>query len=142
MSTIKEIAKRLNIPASTIRYYEKQGLLDIQRKNNNYREYSLEDEQKLKLILVMKYSGFSIKEIKALLTLNNSPTMEDQCIRETNNLISKKKNEILEKINNYQKIVALLDMLQPLAIAKTTTQNKLALEYQIDLIFKKISKEK
>lgn len=90
----------------------------------------------------MKYSGFSIKEIKALLTLNNNPTMEDQCIRETNNLISKKKNEILEKINNYQKIVALLDMLQPLAIAKTTTQNKLALEHQIDLIFKKISKEK
>lgn len=142
MSTIKEIAKRLNIPASTIRYYEKQGLLNIQRKNNNYREYSLEDEQKLKLILVMKYSGFSIKEIKALLTLNSNPTMEDQCIRETNHLISKKKNEILKKINNYQKIVALLDMLQPLAIAKTTTQNKLALEYQIDLIFKKISKEK
>ncbi|WP_429969018.1 MerR family transcriptional regulator [Enterococcus sp. AZ136] len=142
MSTIKAVADKLNISVSTIRYYEKNGLLDIHRKENNYREYSLDDEKKLKLILVMKYSGFSIKEIKELLSLNDEKVLEDDCIRETNQIISMKKNDILMKIENYKRVVELLDMMKPLAIAKTTIENELALEKQVDLIFKKTNKEK
>ncbi|WP_311049654.1 MerR family transcriptional regulator [Enterococcus faecalis] len=141
MSTIKAVANKLNLSVSTIRYYEKNGLLDIHRKENNYREYSLDDEKKLKLILVMKYSGFSIKEIKELLSLNNGKILEDDCIRETNQMISMKKNEILMKIENYKNVIELLDMMQPLAIAKATTENELALEKQVDLIFKNTIKE-
>lgn len=137
MSTIKAVANKLNLSVSTIRYYEKNGLLDIHRKENNYREYSLDDEKKLKLILVMKYSGFSIKEIKELLSLNNEKILEDDCIRETNQMISMKKNEILMKIENYKNVIELLDMMKPLAVAKATTKNELALEKQVDLIFKK-----
>jgi MerR family Zn(II)-responsive transcriptional regulator of zntA len=141
MSTIKAVANKLNLSVSTIRYYEKKGLLDIHRKENNYREYSLDDEKKLKLILVMKYSGFSIKEIKELLSLNNEKVLEDDCIRETNQMISMKKNEILMKIENYKNVMELLDMMKPLAVAKATTENELALEKQVDLIFKKTIKE-
>ncbi|WP_018750678.1 MerR family transcriptional regulator [Paenibacillus sanguinis] len=141
MSTIKAVANKLNLSVSTIRYYEKNGLLDIHRKENNYREYSLDDEKKLKLILVMKYSGFTIKEIKKLLSLNNEKVLEDDCIRETNQIISMKKNEILMKIENYKNVIELLDMMKPLAVAKATTENELALEKQIDLIFKKTIKE-
>lgn len=142
MSTIKAVADKLNISVSTIRYYEKNGLLDIHRKENNYREYNLDDEKKLKLILVMKYSGFSIKEIKELLSLNDEKVLEDNCIRETNQIISMKKNDILMKIENYKRVVELLDMMKPLAIAKTTIENELALEKQVDLILKKTNKEK
>lgn len=141
MSTIKTIAEKLNISVSTIRYYEKKGLLNIHREQNNYRKYSLEDEKKLKLILVMKYSGFSIKEIKELLSLNSEQVLEDDCVIKTNQIISKKKNEILMKIDNYKKIVALLDMMKPLAVAKTTTESELALEKQVNLIFKETIKE-
>lgn len=141
MSTIKVIAEKLNISVSTIRYYEKKGLLAIHRKENNYREYSLEDEKKLKLILVMKHSGFSIQEIKELLSLNSEQVPEDDCIRETNQIISKKKNDMLLKIDTYKKVVALLDMMKPLATAKTTPESQLALEKQVDSIFKKAIKE-
>ncbi|MCJ1971278.1 MerR family transcriptional regulator [Lactococcus carnosus] len=37
MYTIKTLAQALQIPVSTIRYYEKKGLLTAKRAANNYR---------------------------------------------------------------------------------------------------------
>ncbi|HCJ4505636.1 TPA: MerR family transcriptional regulator, partial [Listeria innocua] len=105
MVTIKTVADKLEIPISTIRYYEKNGLLDVKRSENSYREYGEDDEEKIKLILVMKYSGFSIKEIKELLSLNNELVLEDDCVDQTNQMILKKKSEMLAKIENYKKVV-------------------------------------
>ena len=39
MNTTKKISKFLNVPATTLRYWERIGLLDVPRSENNYREY-------------------------------------------------------------------------------------------------------
>lgn len=36
---IGEIAKITNLPESTLRYYEKKGLLQVKRNKNGIREY-------------------------------------------------------------------------------------------------------
>ncbi|HBM3775522.1 TPA: MerR family transcriptional regulator [Listeria innocua] len=130
------------MPISTIRYYEKNGLLDVKRSENSYREYGEDDEEKIKLILVMKYSGFSIKEIKELLSLNNELVLEDDCVDQTNQMILKKKSEMLAKIENYKKVVELLDLMKPIATAKTTVESKLELEEQVSKIYNNTIKEK
>lgn len=44
--TIKEVEKCLDIPRATVRYYEKEGLIDPIREENGYRDYSEEDVEK------------------------------------------------------------------------------------------------
>ncbi|MBF2345219.1 MerR family transcriptional regulator [Listeria seeligeri] len=142
MNTIKFLADKLNISASSIRYYEKHGLLDIQRENNRYRIYDDSDEQQLKLILIMKYAGFTLKEINELLSLNDNSIPEQDCIERTNDLLLNKKAEILLKIENYKKVVELIDLMQPLATAETSEENSVELENLINTIFNNKIKEK
>ncbi|MBF2642387.1 MerR family transcriptional regulator [Listeria seeligeri] len=142
MNTIKFLADKLNISASSIRYYEKHGLLDIKRENNRYRIYDDSDEQQLKLILIMKYAGFTLKEINELLSLNDNSIPEQDCIERTNNLLLNKKAEILLKIENYKKVVELIDLMQPLATAETSEANSVELDNLINTIFNNKIKEK
>ena len=60
---IKEVEKRLSVSCANIRFYEKEGLISPQRKENNYRNYSEEDIAKLKKILVLRKLGISVREI-------------------------------------------------------------------------------
>ena len=65
MYTIKEIAELMNLPTSTIRYYDKQGLLPfVERSDSGYRQFSEDDLGLLKMIECLKSTGMSIKEIR------------------------------------------------------------------------------
>ena len=47
---IKEVEDLVGITKANIRYYEKEGLLNPKRnEENNYREYTLEDVRSLEL---------------------------------------------------------------------------------------------
>lgn len=63
--TISQVSKALNIPTSTIRYYDKEGLLPtMERKSSGYRLFSDTEIEMLGLIECLKEIGMSIKEIK------------------------------------------------------------------------------
>ena len=65
MYTIKEAAVKMNLSASTIRYYDKQGLLPfVQRSESGYRMFSEKDIGLLNMIECLKLTGMPIKEIK------------------------------------------------------------------------------
>ena len=49
---IRQIEEQLGIPRANVRYYEKEGLLHPQRGENNYRNYSEEDVETLKKIVL------------------------------------------------------------------------------------------
>ncbi|MBQ4602398.1 MAG: MerR family transcriptional regulator, partial [Clostridia bacterium] len=63
---IKEIEEILGITRANIRYYEKEGLLSVERKENKYRDYRQEDIAVLKKIIVLRKIGVTVEEIKAL----------------------------------------------------------------------------
>ena len=69
--TIGELAREFDITARTIRFYEDMGLLAPLREGRN-RVYSPSDRTRLKLTLRGKRLGFSLQEIKQLVTMDDS----------------------------------------------------------------------
>ena len=68
--TIKDMSELTGLPASTLRYYDKQGLLpNLKRDGNNIRIFSDDDYASLRLIDCLKRSGLSIKDIKSFIDM-------------------------------------------------------------------------
>lgn len=63
--TIKDAAEKMNVPTSTIRFYDKSGLLPfMERSESGYRLFSEKDIATLRIIDCLKKTGMPIKEIK------------------------------------------------------------------------------
>lgn len=63
--TIKDAAAIMGVPATTIRYYDKEGLLPfIERMESGYRVFSENDIAMLRIIECLKKTGMSIKDIR------------------------------------------------------------------------------
>ena len=107
---IGELAKRACITVESLRFYESEQLLVPERRSNaGYRLYSSTDEKKLSFILHAKKVGFSLQEIKTLLSLRaakNSHTCE-----EVKSYTGTKVDEIDHKINDLQKMKQALENL-------------------------------
>lgn len=72
--TIGKLAKQANVHVETVRYYERRGLIPRPRRTvANYRLYSPENLRQMKFIKQAQALGFSLKEIKTLLTLRATP---------------------------------------------------------------------
>jgi MerR family redox-sensitive transcriptional activator SoxR len=63
-----EVAKRANVNASTIRFYEREGLLPKAERTGGRRRFGEDTVQRLGIIRVAKRAGFSLDEIRALLS--------------------------------------------------------------------------
>lgn len=65
MYSIGEISKMFNLPISTIRYYDSQGLLiDIERDESGIRKFNNKTIEAIRVIECLKKSGMQIKDIK------------------------------------------------------------------------------
>lgn len=63
---IKEVEAATGLTRANIRFYESKGLLRPQREGNNYRDYTQEEVERLKQILLLRKLGISIEELQAL----------------------------------------------------------------------------
>lgn len=66
---IGTVSERSGLPAKTIRYYEDIGLIAPDRRDNGYRDYSLEDVHRLRFLQRSRSLGFSVEECRQLLSL-------------------------------------------------------------------------
>jgi DNA-binding transcriptional MerR regulator len=69
---IGELVERSGLSKDTIRFYEKKGLIVIDRRSrreNNYKEYSEKVLDKLLLIRKLKDLGFTLNEIDTFMEL-------------------------------------------------------------------------
>lgn len=79
--TIKQAAERTKLPPSTLRFYDKAGLMPLLKKTSyGTRKYSETDIYWLELVRCLKDSGMPLEEIKAfmLLCLEGSATSEQR----------------------------------------------------------------
>ena len=68
--TVGEMAKRLDIPPSTLRYYDKEGLLPfVERSSGGIRMFRDSDVEWLQIIHCMKKAGMSIRDIREYIQL-------------------------------------------------------------------------
>lgn len=69
---IRELADKTGLASHTIRFYEKERLLDerfISRGENNYRDYSAEAVERVMMIKRGQSAGFTLAEIRELMAL-------------------------------------------------------------------------
>ena len=72
--TIGKLAEKAGVSTDTVRFYERRSLIEEPaRTHSNYRIYLEEDVVRLKFIKKAKELGFSLSEIKELLTLRCDP---------------------------------------------------------------------
>ena len=77
--TVGEMAKRLGVTASTLRYYDKEGLLPfVERSSGGIRMFRDSDFEWLQVIGCMKKAGMSIKDIREYIemALHGDDTIE------------------------------------------------------------------
>ena len=66
--TIGELATAADVPASTVRYYERTGLLRRPpRSASNYRLYRKEDVYRVRFIKAAQATGFTLDDVAELL---------------------------------------------------------------------------
>jgi len=105
--TVGEMEKRLEVPSSTLRYYDKEGLLPfVERSSGGIRIFQEADFEWLNLIGCLKRTGMSIKDIKAFIDL----CMEgDSTIDQRLDLINKQRVAVLQQISQLKDTLHTLD---------------------------------
>lgn len=105
MYTIGQVAKMFDLPISTLRYYDKQGLFPMIKRESGIRNFSENEIEALRVIECLKKSGLEIKDIKLFMEWcsEGSTTYSNRF-----NLIHKQKEKVEAEI---QELYKTLDML-------------------------------
>lgn len=104
-----QLAKTAGVKSETIRFYDQEGLLPAtERSAAGYRLYTEESIKRLNFIRQAQTLGFSLNEIRELLTLKTTPNASQESVKA---LISEKLTEIEQKMQVLQEIKLMLSAL-------------------------------
>lgn len=107
MYTIGETAKMLNLAPSTLRFYDKEGLLPfVERTEGNIRVFKDEDFEWLSLIECLKAASMPIRDIKQFIdwVYEGDATLEDR-----RNMFYDRKRAVEAEIARMQQTLATLE---------------------------------
>ncbi|WP_107842005.1 MerR family transcriptional regulator [Metasolibacillus meyeri] len=134
---IKQFAAKYHLSQDTLRFYEKEGMLNPQRLENGYRFYDETCERAVKFIQVMKNIGFSLQEIKQLLTLDGLP-MSEECNQASSALFANKINGVERQLVFFSMALEILKMAQGLVENGKYESNKGEIDAAIEEIYRKL----
>jgi len=109
---ISKLAEQTGLTTSAIRYYEKVGLIQSTRYDNNYREYKDEDVDTLNFILKCKQSGFTLQETSTLLTIKSNKS--EHICEQAKQLTQSKIVQVTQSIQTLQSMLSALTHLEAL----------------------------
>jgi len=73
----KEVSDYLDISMDTLRNWERNGLLQVKRKQNGYRTYTSDDIERLKMIRTLRLANYSLEAILRMLNaLEHNPQID------------------------------------------------------------------
>ena len=80
MYTIGQVSEMFNIPVSTLRYYDREGLFPGMERKSGIRKFSDNEIEALRVIECLKASGLEIREIKQFMewTTKGSATYQQR----------------------------------------------------------------
>lgn len=105
--TIGEMSKKLGIPASTLRYYEKEQLLPcVERTTGGIRMFKESDLEFLNIIHCLKQAGVSISGIREFIALFKQG---DASIDARLAFFEREKECVLRQIGELKKTLAVLE---------------------------------
>lgn len=104
--TIGKVAQQANVTIETIRYYQRKGLLNEPAKpDTGYRQYPIEVIARIRFIKRAQQSGFTLKEISDLLSLDS-----DHC-EDVRKMAEQKRQQIDDQIKDLTALSQVLDSL-------------------------------
>lgn len=105
--TIGEVARKAGVGVETIRFYERKGLIDEPpRRESGYRQFPVETVARLRFIRQAKDLGFTLGEIKELLSLKHDRSAKSG---EVKMKVESKINDIQSKISSLRKMENVLE---------------------------------
>jgi DNA-binding transcriptional MerR regulator len=106
MYTIGQVSKMFDIPVSTLRYYDKEGLFPSMERQGGIRRFGEEELEALRVIECLKRSGLEIKDIKLFMEwCTEGPSTYQQ----RKALFEHRRKAILEQIGQLEKALAMLE---------------------------------
>ena len=73
----KEVSDYLDISMDTLRNWERNGLLQVKRRQNGYRTYTSDDIDRLKMIRTLRLANYSLEAILRMLhALEHNPKVD------------------------------------------------------------------
>lgn len=106
MYTISQVSEKFDLPVSTLRYYDKQGLFPELKRVSGIRQFGEKEIETLRIIECLKKSGLEIKDIKRFI---------DWCMQgestflQRSEMLNKQKENVENEIERLNKV---LDMLK------------------------------
>ena len=105
--TISDVSKIMHLPVSTIRYYDKEGLLPfLKRKDSGYRIFTDADIQMLQVIECFKSTGMPIKDIRRFVDLVKEG---DSSLPERYQLFLERKKAVRLQMEQLQKQMEIIE---------------------------------
>lgn len=105
--TVGEMAKKIGVAPSTLRYYDKEGLLPfVERSSCGIRVFKEADYEWLKVIECLKKTGMPLKDIKTFIEM---AVQGDETIDERLELIRKQRDEAGRQIAELQETMDTLN---------------------------------
>lgn len=99
MYRIGELAKLADVTPDTIRYYEKQQMMDHEvRTEGGFRLYTENDLQRLKFIRYARQLGFTLESIRELLSIRIDP--EHHTCQESKSIVQERLQEVEARLRN------------------------------------------
>ena len=69
MYTIGQVSEMFDIPVSTLRYYDKEGLFPNLKRAGSIRQFDEDELELLRIIECLKKTGLEIKDIKKFVSM-------------------------------------------------------------------------
>ncbi|MBQ9635102.1 MAG: MerR family transcriptional regulator [Acidaminococcaceae bacterium] len=104
--TISEAAEKVGIPPTTIRYYDKEGLLPDIKRRNGIRVFEDIDLRLMGLLTCLKDTGMPIKRIREYVELTKKG---DASLQERYEIIKAQRQFVMDQIEQLQFYLEELD---------------------------------
>ena len=104
--TISKAAEKTGLPPSTIRYYDKEGLLPNIKRKNGIRVFEDMDLRLMGLLTCLKNTGMPIKRIRDYVELTSKG---DDTLQERYEIIKSQRQFVLDQIEQLQYYLEELD---------------------------------
>lgn len=106
MFTIGQVSEMFDLPVSTLRYYDKEGLFPELNRTSGIRQFSENEIEVLRVIECLKKSGLQIKDIKQFMSwcMEGSSTYAKR-----KELFEKQKKQVEAEITKLNKTLDMLN---------------------------------
>lgn len=104
--SIGEFSKIVGLSEHTLRFYEREGLIKVNRDDNNVRIYSDENKLWIESLLHLKNTGMSLKDMKQFFSLGS---MGDETVEKRLALLKDHRKKVVEEFNKIRQSLEFID---------------------------------